>query len=127
VHKALAGAGKAGEQRGESERAHQRESCLARVGRIQRSDGERKDADDHRDPMTNPLLDEIAGLRYASVSPARAEATRARCHRVLARRTPSPKQQRVPLLHAWPRAIITVGALYIAEAIRLALKAYGAR
>lgn len=77
--------------------------------------------------MNDPLVDLIARLPEATVAPDRTRRTQARCHRVLARHAPSRKTGRPAHWRAWSRAIIGLGALYVTEAVRQALRVYGMR
>jgi len=78
--------------------------------------------------MSDPLLDLIARLPPATMAPERARRSQARCHRVLARRATTASNRERPLpWHAWSRALVGLVAVYLTEAVRQALQAYGAR
>lgn len=77
--------------------------------------------------MNDPVIDLVAQLPRAAVAPDRARRTQARCQRVLARRAP---RQRVAGPRRWPSwspAVIGLATLYLAEAVRAAVQAYGVR
>lgn len=78
--------------------------------------------------MSDPLIDLIARLPPASMAPERARRSQARCHRVLARRAKTAATRERPLpWQAWSRALVGLAAVYLTEAVRQALRAYGAR
>jgi hypothetical protein len=56
--------------------------------------------------MSDSLLDLIAGLPQASVTPERAARTQSRCHRVLARRAPRPATRRPARWWVWFHELI---------------------
>lgn len=77
--------------------------------------------------MNDPILDLVAQLPRASVAPDRAQRTRARCHRVLARHAPRHGVARPLRWPSWSPALIGLATLYFAEAMWQAAQAYGVR
>lgn len=76
--------------------------------------------------MSDPLMDRLMQLPYATADPDRARRTRARCHRVLDGRERRPRRVRWPGWSAWSRALIGLATMYLAEAVRQGLRAYRA-
>jgi hypothetical protein len=77
--------------------------------------------------MTDPLLDLIAHLPQASVSPERARRTQERCHRALQRQTRRRRARHSVKSQAWSRAVIALATLYLTAALRQALQVYSLR
>lgn len=78
--------------------------------------------------MSDPLLDLIARLPPTTMASARVRRSQARCHRVLARRAKAAATRERPLpWQAWSRAVVGLAAVYLTEAVRQALRMYGAR
>lgn len=76
--------------------------------------------------MSDPLIERLAALPLAEPEAARAERTRVVCRARLAARRPgacAPSEHRVgPGL--WRPAILVIGALYVVEAMAMALAIY---
>jgi hypothetical protein len=78
--------------------------------------------------MSDPLLDLVARLPQATMAPDRARRSQARCHRVLVRRAKTAATRERPLpWQAWSRALVGLVVVYLTEAVRQALRVYGAR
>jgi hypothetical protein len=80
--------------------------------------------------VSEPLTRLLADLPGAEPDPARAERTRMRCHarleglRASAAMAPSSGGSKV---HLWQPVLAVLGVAYVADAIVLALRAYGMR
>jgi hypothetical protein len=77
--------------------------------------------------MNDALIDLVAQLPGATVGPARARRTQARCHRVLERRAHRNVVAQPRAWQGWSRALVGLGMAYLAEAVRQALRVYGTR
>lgn len=77
--------------------------------------------------MSDPLVDRIAQLPHATVPAQRAHRTRARCHRVLARRASQHDVSRRRRWPSWSPALIGLAMLYFADAVWQVMRAYGPR
>lgn len=77
--------------------------------------------------MNDPILDLIAQLPPPTVDLPRERRTQTRCHRILARRVSRHDVAWSPGWPSWSLATIGLGTLYLAEAVRAALHAFGVR
>jgi hypothetical protein len=77
--------------------------------------------------MSDPLLDLVSRLPPSAVSPERARRVQKRCHRVLARRAPTPDTGQPLRGGTWSRVLVSLATIYLAEALRQALRGYGSR
>ena len=72
--------------------------------------------------MKDPVIDLIAQLPQATEAEDRARRTQDRCHRVLDRRARRDAVAPLRTWQAWPRALVVLGAIYVAEAVRESLR-----
>lgn len=79
--------------------------------------------------MADPVMDRLAELPAADPDAVRSQRTRDLCRATLTRRAPSARaagpRRRRPAL--WRPAVTVLGALYLFQALLLALRVYATR
>lgn len=74
--------------------------------------------------MIDPLLELLDGLPSATLDASRADRIRVRCHAAFVRqrrRVIGPSRT----VRHWPRMVVGLGGLYLAEVVHQALALYG--